>query len=91
MAEDAVVDDVASLIAAKRADVAARAVGDLGTASAEDLPQVLHRLAGKLATFGYAEAGVEAKRLLADLRDTPALPDVGRRVAAVVALLEAGA
>lgn len=79
--------EVAEFIAARRWKVGEAAVRDLNAASQDELPATLHRLAGKLGTFGFAPAGDAARRLLEDLRDGDVV-DTAARVADIVALIE---
>lgn len=73
---------------ARREAVAASAAQDLRDASRDELPHVLHRLAGKLAVFGMADAGAEARQLLADLAHETSHPT--SRVERLIGLLDPG-
>ena len=80
--------EVADLIAGRREEIARTAAQELGGSSVDQLPHLLHRLAGKLGAFGYPGAGDSAGLLLRDLRD--GLPDdaVATRVARLIEELE---
>lgn len=80
--------EVADLIASRRDEVARTAVRDLGKSSTEDLPQLLHRLAGKLGAFGHEAAGEAARELMIELGKGVPAEVVPGRVQAVIALLQ---
>lgn len=84
---DDVVPQVAHLIAQRREAVASTAAQELQEASLQELPDLVHRLAGKLGVFGHEAAGDAARALMLDLRSELPVPDVSGRVAEIVSLL----
>lgn len=84
---DDVAPQVAQLIAQRREAVASTAAQELREVSLHDLPDLVHRLAGKLGVFGYEAAGDAARALMLDLQSDVPVPDVGGRIAAIVSLL----
>lgn len=80
--------EAADFIAQRRGTVASTAVQDLHRASLEQLPDLLHRLAGKLGVFGYDSAGDSARVLMLDLRNGLDDDVVTERVNGIVAQLE---
>ncbi len=87
---DDVAPQVAQLIAQRRDAVARTAAQDLRQASMQELPDVVHRLAGKLGVFGHPTAGDEARTLMLDLREDLPVSEVQGRVDRIVSLLSAG-
>lgn len=87
---DDMAPQVAQLIAERRAAVARTATLELQQVNPQELPALMHRLAGKLGAFGHHAAGEAARQLMLDLRNGPeavALPD---RTAEIVFLLAPG-
>lgn len=81
---------VAQLIAERRDAVARRASSELEQASPQELPGLVHRLAGKLDIFGYHAAGEAARALILDLRNGADAAEESERVAEIVSLLGTG-
>lgn len=81
-------DPVADFIQARRPTVARQAAVDLRNAT-DDLPGLLHRLAGTLASFGFNEASDELRAILGDIRRGATPDSVMARIVAVSAALEA--
>lgn len=80
--------EVADLIAARRDDIARVAAQELGDSGVDELPKLLHRLAGKLGAFGHVTAGDAARRLMVDLGEgTLPRHEVDRRVRELIELL----
>lgn len=79
---------VAQLIAERHDSVARRAVEELQQSSIHELPDLVHRLAGKLGVFGFPAAGDAARQLMHDLADNVDDALVPERVAGIVALLD---
>lgn len=84
---DDVAPQIAQLIAERRDAVARTAAQELQQASLQELPDLVHRLAGKLGVFGHQAAGDAAHQLMLDLRDDVSVADVHERVAGIVSLL----
>ena len=84
---DDISPQVAQLIAQRQEAVAATAALELQQASLSQLPDLTHRLAGKLGAFGHEAAGDAAKALMLDLRSGLVLGDVTERVSEIVSLL----
>ena len=87
---DDVAPQVAHFLAQRREAVACRASQELRQASLQELPDLTHRLAGKLALFGHQAAGDAARTLMVDLRNDLPVPEVRSRVDTIVSLLEGG-
>lgn len=87
---DDMAPQVAQLIAERRDAVARTAAADLRQATPHELPDLMHRLAGKLGVFGHHSAGDAARRLMIDLRDGTPAAEVPGRVAEIVSLLDPG-
>lgn len=83
--------EVADLIAARRENIARVAAQELGDSGVDELPNLLHRLAGKLGAFGHVSAGDAARRLMVDLGE-PSLSEaeVKQRVRELIELLDVG-
>ncbi len=82
------VPQVAALIADRREAVAHTAAQELQLASPQELPALVHRLAGKLGVFGHEAAGEAAHRLLLDLRGGLGATEYPGRVSEIVSLLD---
>lgn len=80
--------EAADFIAQRRGTVARTAVQDLHRTSMEELPDLLHRLAGKLGVFGYDSAGDAARLLMLELRNGLDVSVVTERVSGIVVQLE---
>lgn len=78
---------VAQLIAERRDAVARTAAQEMQRASLQELPDLAHRLAGKLGAFGHHAAGDAARQLMIELRDGNHGAEVPGRVAEIVSLL----
>ena len=87
---DDVAPQVAQLIADRHDAVAHTATQELQQASLQELPDLVHRLAGKLGAFGHQAAGDAAHQLMLDLRADGNVADVQGRVAQIVSLLHTG-
>lgn len=90
MTDDPALDvapQVAGLIAERRDEIARRAAQELTETDRERLPELLHRLAGKLGSFGHVEAGDAARDLLRELNQNSAPIDLDERIAHIVSLL----
>ncbi len=81
---------VAQLIAERRDAVARTATCELQQASPQELPALMHRLAGKLGAFGHHAAGEAARQLMVDLRNGPDAVTLPGRTAEIVSLLDPG-
>lgn len=84
---DSMAPEAEQFIANRRDLVARTAAQELQRADAQDLPDLLHRLAGKLGVFGHPAAGDAARQLMCDLRDGEDAGEVPERVAGIVSLL----
>ncbi|MGO1383398.1 MAG: hypothetical protein ACTHWA_13090 [Arachnia sp.] len=87
---DDLAPQVAQLIAERRDAVARTATCELQQVSPQELPALVHRLAGKLGAFGHQAAGEAARRLMLDLRDGKDAVEESERVAEILSLLRAG-
>jgi len=90
MIDDSVDDlpsEVADLIAGRRDEIARTAAQELGGSSVDELPHLLHRLAGKLGAFGHPDAGDAARALLGELGSGMDDASVAARVADLIRLL----
>lgn len=85
--DDQAGDRVAEFIAAMRPQVVQRAITDLSAANDAELPHVIHRLAGTLASYGVLEEGLELRRIDEQLRATSKLDGLRDRIDAVRVLL----
>ncbi len=82
-----VAPQVAELIAQRRDAVASAAAHELQQVSRQELPDLVHRLAGKLGAFGHVAAGDASRALMLDLRGGLPPLEVEERVGAIVSLL----
>ncbi len=87
---DDVAPQVAQLIAERREAVASTAATELMQASPQELPALVHRLAGKLGAFGHHAAGEASRQLMLDLRNGPEAVTLPGRTAEIVSLLDTG-
>ncbi|MBB1482440.1 hypothetical protein H5392_01015 [Tessaracoccus sp. MC1865] len=77
--------DIDQFVAERRERVATTAISELRAAKADELPALLHRLAGKLDSFGLPTAGEAVRELLGDLPGEAS--ELSRRAHRIAALL----
>ncbi|MFD0866926.1 hypothetical protein ACFQ06_14070 [Tessaracoccus lubricantis] len=77
---------IEDFVAQRRERVAVSAISELRAATAEELPALLHRLAGKLDVFGFPTAGAAVRELLGDLPDQ--LAELEHRATHIASVLQ---